>query len=96
MATLLGADLDGDGTPELVIGTGADPAVYVFAASGTGALADADAVGVADNRTAGEPGGGVARLADRDGDGADELLIGAPLEDGSGVAWILQGRYSVP
>lgn len=96
MATLLGADLDGDGAPELVIGTGADPAVYVFAASGTGALADADALGVADNRTAGEPGGGVARLADRDGDGADELLIGAPLEDGSGVAWILQGRYSVP
>lgn len=77
-------DGDGDGLPDVLIGTpgmGADAAgaAYVVFGPWTGELsyADADAslIGVADDDFAGDA---VAGVGDVDGDGWDDLLIGAP------------------
>jgi hypothetical protein len=36
-------------------------------------------------------GSALAPAGDRDGDGYDEFLLGAPLRDGRGAAWLVYG-----
>lgn len=65
--------------------------------SGTGAQAfTQDTAGVPGAAEAGDHFGMAVRLADTDGDGKDDLAVGAPDEDGaqstSGAAWVLRGQ----
>ncbi|MFF5587239.1 FG-GAP-like repeat-containing protein [Streptomyces hygroscopicus] len=65
--------------------------------SGTGAQAFTQATaGVPGAAEAGDHFGTAVRLADTDGDGKDDLAVGAPDEDGaqadSGAVWVLRGR----
>jgi hypothetical protein len=89
-----GMDADGDGLADLVIaapdasGTGtAQGAVYLLtdALGGTGDLADADVIftGSAD---ASDFGQGIAAGGDVDGDGHEDLVVGAPQETVDGGA----------
>lgn len=88
---MAGPDLDGDGLAELVVGDDADSlgadwggAVYVFGSGLTGewTAEDAEVVwyGTEEDGIAYE----VASIGDTDGDGADDLAIGARLEDANG------------
>jgi len=86
-----GADLDGDGTPDLAIGAyGADDAgassgaAYVIygPVTGTNSLSDAD-VTLTGEAAGDQAGRAVATVDDSDGDGLPELLIGAWASDRS-------------
>lgn len=95
-------DVDGDGLGDLVVGaskgspTGVETgAVYLLLGGGsTGSLGDADVtvVGVADGDLA---GAAVADAGDVDGDGASDLIVGAPGASGdvagTGAAYVVSG-----
>ncbi len=81
-------DLNGDGYADLVAGTPDDDApargaghVRVFLDLAAGELADADWILEGTNREIAF-GTSVRAVPDMDGDGTDELLVGAPGEDG--------------
>ncbi len=86
-------DVNGDGLDDVLIGVPGENsngqfagAVYVFhgpVADGLRPLADADAKGLGEDITDGA-GYSVASAGDVDGDGLDDLLVGAPGEDTSG------------
>ena len=91
-------DLDGDGVQELVVGApyddagGADAgAVYVHRSGGSTALAE-------DRVLVGLPGDELGRavaVEDVDGDGWDDLLIGAPgANDHAGAVYLFRGPLS--
>ncbi len=104
-ALAMDSDLDGDGADELVIGADGDDtaasgagAVYVFSWSRTwgAALTSADAVMTLYGTGADDYlGSGAAGGADLDGDGNEDVVIGAAGDDstarGAGAAYLIQG-----
>lgn len=98
-------DMDGDGTEELAVGasgvdtTGAGAgAVYVFdmTAAATAVTSAASADVILGGRAAGDgAGASVASAGDLDGDGLDDLILGAPGDDlggaAAGAVWVAFG-----
>ncbi|MEC8192166.1 MAG: MopE-related protein [Myxococcota bacterium] len=90
-----GGDLDGDGLPDLVIGSPQNNShaykgggIYVFTGegsmSGVVSVDDCDsAVASSVSRTA--LGAAIAYIGDTNGDGRDDLLVGAPKADENGL-----------
>jgi len=101
-AQVAAGDLDGDGAADLVIGGArADPSS--LSSAGAAWLALGPFAGTTDptDRVVGSStgallGSGVGVVPDADGDGDDELLVGAPYDDGGGpdagsAVWFLGG-----
>lgn len=109
--SLSSGDVNGDGYADIAVGIPyealeagqkeAGSVVQLYGGqgglSGTGAQAfTQDTAGVPGAAEAGDHFGRAVRLADTDGDGKDDLAVGAPDEDGaqstSGAAWVLRGQ----
>jgi len=98
-------DLDGDGVDDLVLGApeadGGRGRAYVFLGPSSGRMDDTAADGRLDGPDA-NAGFGAALLSpgDLDGDGADDLVVGAPTRDGAayeaGALWVLVGPSPDP
>ncbi len=95
-----GRDLDGDGVPELVLAAPDAPCtggcVYVVRGDETGEWdVDQVATGTISAASSGDDlGWGLALPGDLDGDGVDDLLLGAPEEDsGASSAGAIYGLY---
>ncbi len=98
-------DVDGDGTPDLVLGVAAagssdDGELYVVYGPLSGSYdlsTDAD-VSLPGSLTGEEAGTSVAVTGDVDGDGTDDILVGAPFADlngtDAGMAYLVLGAAS--
>ncbi len=92
-------DFDGDGSEDLVIGgynTGGTGAAYIVLGSGLASGSLADAAGKYTGEVADDLAGyAVAGAGDYDGDGIDDVLVGAygndDIAERSGVAYLLLG-----
>ena len=100
-----GADLNGDGQSELLIGARNDSTVYITHLSETGPVGPVSKIRATDPAFGGQAGSarfgnGLAVLDDLDGNGVGELAVGAPLGGNAGSVWIVfldeaGGVYSV-
>ncbi|MCK6523819.1 FG-GAP-like repeat-containing protein [Myxococcota bacterium] len=89
-AVSLRGDLDADGLADLVVGAPGASEVAVFAGSAapSGSVSWADADVTISGGTGARLGAALDAGGDIDGDGVDDLLVGAPGDD---VAWLLLG-----
>jgi hypothetical protein len=100
------ADLDGDGVAELVVGAPTWPenagqgAVYIWEGPLAGEMDPEDAPGRLEGEEEGDQAGSAVIAADLDGDGASELVIGAPardaVEDTEGQVYLWSGAVAGP
>ncbi len=89
-------DLDNDGMPDLAVGASGRSLVGIFYSLPAGAVS----IDLADVRftssTDSALGASVGNLGDQDGDGIDDVLLGAPAEStpatDAGAAWIVLGH----
>ena len=82
-------DVDGAGTPDLLVGSAEANAAAGFASVYSGATG-AQILQIVGNGTE-KLGGDVAGIGDIDGDGFADLLIGAPYANGVGAAYVYSG-----
>lgn len=82
---MLAADLDGDGVVELIVGAPGEDRVYIWLATGAGLAAGPDVTLSGDS---GSGFGSALATGDLDGDGAIELVVGAP-DAGAGAVVVV-------
>ena len=96
-ARLAWFDFDGDGTEDLIgAATGTNGAVYVMQGPLSGSSATSSAYATLQGESSDDqPGRGLSVMADHDGDGVSDLLIGAPNDDdfstNSGAVYLVYG-----
>ncbi|MCB9795752.1 MAG: FG-GAP repeat protein [Alphaproteobacteria bacterium] len=93
-------DYNGDGTPDIALSkTSGTDTIYLFYGPTSGALTLSDADESFTREALNDRSGRqLANLGDSDGDGVDDLLIAAPLQDGGGTSsggiYVLSGGTS--
>ncbi|HEX5049490.1 MAG TPA: cadherin domain-containing protein, partial [Gammaproteobacteria bacterium] len=93
-AAVAGVDVNGDGLGDLLVGAPASGRVYQLVAGGTAAAAVSLAVAdVLQGAALDQAGATVANAGDVNGDGVDDLLIGAPA---GGRAYLVYGGHALP
>jgi len=96
-------DVDGDGLGDLFVGAGQNSKVYLLLGSSLGASPVIE-LSLADHSFLGDPYGGagtsLASAGDVNGDGLDDLLVGAPGNDwfmeNTGSAYLLLSPFATP
>ena len=87
-------DLDGDGVDELAVGGDDAVALWMGGSDLRGALSAGGADLTVDGARSADEAGAAVRAGDVDGDGALDLLVGAPGSDSEiGAAWGLLGPF---
>ena len=100
-AVVAGGDVDGDGRDDMVVGSwtwpsnGNDGVVGVFLSGGAGDLTIEAADALLESGVSGAQLGHALSAGDTNGDGYDDVLLGAPLDTGaeeeSGAAYLMLG-----